>query len=250
MKILTVADQEEMSRRAAEMIIDLVRLKPSAVLGLATGGTPEGTYRLLALDHRKNGTDYREVRTVNLDEYAGLKPEDPNSYHTYMETHFFQYVNIPSEQHFLPDGTAASLNEECEDYDRLIDNLGGVDLQLLGIGRNGHIGFNEPGTAFNAGTHVVKLSESTRQANARFFGSVQEVPERAITMGIGTILKSRAILLLVSGPSKAEAMSRLLAGSEPDSNFPASALISHPNVTVIADAAAISAAKRKVGSDA
>ncbi|MDD9149542.1 glucosamine-6-phosphate deaminase [Sporolactobacillus sp. CQH2019] len=248
MKIVSAANKEEMSRKAAQIIVDLIHVKPSAILGLATGSTPEGTYRFLADDRRKKGTDYQKVRTVNLDEYAGLKPEDPNSYHAYMEGHFFRYVNIPSDQHFLPNGTADSLDEGCKAYDRLIERMGGVDLQLLGIGRNGHIGFNEPGTPFDAGTHVVKLTESTRQANARFFGSIQEVPEKAITMGIGTILKSKAILLLASGPSKAEAIAKLLSATAPDTDFPASALLRHPNVTVIADTDAMSLANTKAGS--
>lgn len=249
MKIIAVADKEEMSRKAAQAIIDLIHEKPAAVIGLATGGTPEGTYQVLAEDRREYGTSYREVRSVNLDEYAGLRPDDPNSYHTYMENHLFRYVDIPSDQRFLPDGNAASLVEGRAGYDRLIDKLGGIDLQLLGIGRNGHIGFNEPGTPFDIGTHVVTLTESTRQANARFFGSMQEVPEQAVTMGIGTIVKSKAILLLASGQSKAEAMSRLLSVSEPDIDFPASALVNHPNVTVIADAAALSLSNRKVEND-
>ncbi|TGA99754.1 glucosamine-6-phosphate deaminase [Sporolactobacillus shoreae] len=247
MKIIPVTDKNVMSRRAAEMISTLVREKPDAVLGLATGGTPEETYRRLADDYRNNHTTYQKIRTVNLDEYVGLSKEDPNSYHKYMENHFYKFVDIPADQHFLPDGNAVSLDQECGDYDRMIERLGGVDLQLLGIGRNGHIGFNEPGTSLNIGTHVVTLTDSTRLANARFFGSMDAVPVQAVTMGIGTIMKSKSILLLVSGKSKAEAMNRLLESKTPDPDFPASVLVSHPDVTVIADAEALFLTNKKVG---
>ncbi|RYM05671.1 glucosamine-6-phosphate deaminase [Sporolactobacillus sp. THM7-7] len=239
MKTISVSNEKEMSRKAAEIIIALIRENPNAVLGLATGGTPEGTYRALALDHQKNKTTYRSVRTVNLDEYVGLDANDPNSYHAYMEEHLFRHIDIPQDQHFLPNGSAESLEAECRRYDRMIERLGGIDLQLLGIGENGHIGFNEPGTPFQTATHVVTLTESTRRANARYFENIDEVPAQAITMGISTILKSKAILLLASGEKKADAVRRLLTETQ-NTDFPASSLIAHPNVTVIADREAMS----------
>ncbi|MCO7125673.1 glucosamine-6-phosphate deaminase [Sporolactobacillus shoreicorticis] len=239
MQVIAVKDKNEMSRKAAELIIETVRQKPNAVLGLATGGTPEGTYRELVADHRQNGTSYQQVTTVNLDEYAGIDPKDPNSYHAYMASHFFNHVDLPENQSYLPNSFDLS-EKESKRYDDLIASLGGVDLQLLGIGRNGHIGFNEPGTPLTIGTHIVQLTDSTRKANARYFGSLSEVPERAVTMGIGTILKSKRILLIASGEEKAEAVSKLVHASRPDSSFPASALTAHPDVTVIADEPALS----------
>lgn len=240
MKLVEVKDKKELGIRAAALISGLIRQKPDAVLGLATGGTPVETYRQLVEDHQTNGTSYSKIRTVNLDEYVGLSTSDPNSYHAYMQEHLFQYIDLPAAQHYVPDGQAAQPDAACREYDQLIDQLGGIDLQLLGIGRNGHIGFNEPGSSFTIGTHVVNLTASTRAANARYFAQPEDVPERAVTMGIGTILKSRKILLIVSGKNKAEAMKRLLQYRRPENNFPASALISHPDVTVIADAEALS----------
>jgi glucosamine-6-phosphate isomerase len=240
MKIIAVKDKEELGKRAAAIISGLVHRKPDAVLGLATGGTPVETYRQLVADYQANRTSYKKVRAVNLDEYVGLSTSDPNSYHAYMEQHLFDYIDLPKAQHHVPDGNAPVLEKACSDYDQLIDQLGGIDLQLLGIGRNGHIGFNEPGTSFTIGTHIVNLTESTRAANARYFANPEDVPDQAITMGIGTILKSRQILLIASGESKAEAMHHLLMLHEPDNDFPASALLSHPSVTVIADKEALS----------
>ncbi|KAF0994688.1 glucosamine-6-phosphate deaminase [Geobacillus sp. TFV-3] len=239
LKLLEAADYAEMSRQAARMIIKQVKEKPNAVLGLATGSTVLGTYHELVTDHRQNGTSYRRVRTVNLDEYVGLGPDHPNSYRYYMNQHLFAQLDIPLHQTHVPDGLAADLDEECSRYERLIDELGGIDLQLLGIGRNGHIGFNEPGTPFSTATHVVELTELTREANARFFPSFDDVPRYAITMGIATILRSRRIVLLASGEEKAEAIARLLEGVvTPD--LPASALHLHPDVTIIADREALS----------
>ncbi|RYL92212.1 glucosamine-6-phosphate deaminase [Sporolactobacillus sp. Y61] len=246
MKLITVANQKALSQRAAKAISDFIHEKPQAVLGLATGGTPEGTYKELVEDYNKNHTSYKQVTTVNLDEYVGLIQDDPNSYHHYMKEKLFNHVDLRADHCFLPDGNAASLKEACLKYDRLIEHLGGIDLQLLGIGQNGHIGFNEPGTPHDIGTHVVTLTPSTRAANARYFSSLSEVPEKAITMGIGTILKSKAILLIASGKAKAEAMKELLSSTKSDEKFPASALIQHPNVTIIADEAALSLVPGKV----
>lgn len=209
MRVVKVANYEEMSQKAAECIIRQVKEKPDSVLGLATGGTVIGTYQLLAKDHQKNGTSYRQILTVNLDEYIGISSEHEQSYHFYMKKRLFDHIQIPPENTYLPDGQAEDLEEECKRYDERIESLGGIDLQLLGIGVNGHIGFNEPGTPFDSKTHIVELSESTRKANARFFNTLEEVPKKAITMGIETIMKSKKILLLASGLKKAPIIRKL-----------------------------------------
>ncbi|GAC91473.1 glucosamine-6-phosphate isomerase [Anoxybacillus flavithermus NBRC 109594] len=237
-----------MSQKAAELISDQVRKKRDSVLGLATGETMLGTYAALVKEHQQNNTSYREVRTFNLDEYIGLDATHPNSYRHYMHEQLFRFLDIPFSQTHIPNGCAPLLEEECARYEQLIEQCGGIDLQLLGIGQNGHIGFNEPGTSFASTTHVVRLSESTRKANARFFSSADEVPMHAITMGIATIMKSKQIVLLASGKRKAWAVSRLLEG-EVTTDIPASILKTHPNVIMIADDEALSLVsqeKRKV----
>jgi glucosamine-6-phosphate deaminase len=239
MKLIEVANYEEMSQKAADIIISQVKKKPDSVLGLATGSTMLGTYQRLVQDHQQNGTSYRNVRTVNLDEYIGLSPDHPNSYRYYMNQHLFSHIDIPLSQAYIPNGASDEVEAECQRYEQLIERLGGIDLQILGIGRNGHIGFNEPGTSFSAPTHVVELDPSTRQANARFFPSLEDVPRQAITMGIATIMKSRHILLLASGKAKAPIMAKLFEGTV-TTDVPASVLHTHPNVTVIADEEALS----------
>lgn len=184
------------------------------------------------------------MTSFNLDEYIGLPIEDPNSYHAFMDHHLFNHIDIPDEQTFLPNGLADNQQQACVDYDRKIQNHGGIDLQLLGIGSNGHIGFNEPGTPFDSTTHIIELAESTRKANARFFNSIDEVPKQAITMGIGSILRSKEILLLVSGEKKSKALAQLLE-KQVDTQFPASALHYHTNVTIVADKAALQYTKEK-----
>ncbi|MYL33935.1 glucosamine-6-phosphate deaminase [Pontibacillus yanchengensis] len=238
MKIYVTKDKKEMNQKAAEIILERIQEKPDMTLGLATGGTPEGTYDDLVNDYQQHGTSYQNITTFNLDEYVGLPSDDPNSYLSYMREHLFHHIDIPLEQTNLPNGIAEDLEAECDEYEMKIHGHGGIDLQLLGIGENGHIGFNEPGTAFGSKTHVVELAESTREANARFFDSKEDVPTHAITMGIQTILKSKEILLLISGERKQEALLRLLHGGVSE-DFPASALKEHPNLTVIADEAAI-----------
>ncbi|MEK4223535.1 glucosamine-6-phosphate deaminase [Bacillus sp. FSL W8-0116] len=239
MRVVKVANYEEMSQKAAECIIRQVKEKPDSVLGLATGGTVIGTYQLLAKDHQKNGTSYRQILTVNLDEYIGISPEHEQSYHFYMKKRLFDHVQIPPENTYLPDGQAEDLEEECKKYDERIESLGGIDLQLLGIGVNGHIGFNEPGTPFDSKTHIVELSESTRKANARFFNTLEEVPKKAITMGIETIMKSKKILLLASGLKKAPIIRKLFHEGITE-EIPASVLKKHENVVLIADEEALS----------
>ncbi|MFC3884910.1 glucosamine-6-phosphate deaminase [Bacillus songklensis] len=239
MNIIAVKNYEEMSKKAAEFIIDTVKTKPNAVLGMATGGTAVGTYKCLIQDFNQNKTSYKQAYTVNLDEYIGIDPEHEQSYHTYMDNHLFQHIDLPKNHQYIPNGNAKNLEAECKRYEEAIEALGGVDLQILGIGHNGHIGFNEPGTSFDSKTQVVELAESTRKANARFFEDLNEVPTQAITMGIATILKSKKILLLVSGKGKAEILQKLLTCDITES-IPATALKKHPNVTIIADKEALS----------
>ncbi|MEH7331152.1 glucosamine-6-phosphate deaminase [Neobacillus drentensis] len=242
MKVIEVKDYAEMSQKAAEYIIQKVCQNPRIKLGLATGGTPIGTYKNLIEDHKKNGTSYQNVTTFNLDEYIGLPGENKNSYRYYMNEQLFNHIDINLNKTNIPKGDIKDMEAECLRYEDLISKHGGIDLQILGIGSNGHIGFNEPGTSFNSITHIVKLAQSTINANARFFNRVEEVPTKAITMGISSILKSKEILLLVSGENKKEALSKLLNG-EINESFPASVLKNHPCVTIIADKAAVAGLK-------
>lgn len=240
MKVIRVKNYEELSQKAAEILLSEIKGNAKAVLGLATGSTPLGLYKLLIKDHQINRTSYKDIQTVNLDEYIELPPDHPQSYRYFMNHQLFNHIDIPTDQTHIPNGNAKILKEECLRYESLIKAVGGIDVQILGIGNNGHIGFNEPGTFFNSRTHIVQLEESTRQANSRFFGSLDEVPKQAITMGIETILESRKIILLASGKSKMDAIKRLLT-DEPNEDFPASALKFHSNVYVIADEEALQA---------
>lgn len=238
MKIIRVKDYTEMSIKAAEFMIEKIRRSPKLNLGLATGGTPVGLYEHLVKDHKENNTSYHNVKTFNLDEYIGLSGEDPNSYRYFMDQHLFNHIDIQKSNTYVPLGNSKNPQQFCVDYEKLLTIHGGVDLQILGIGSNGHIGFNEPGTSFLSETHIVELAASTREANARFFSSLDEVPTHAITMGIASIMRSKEILLLISGDSKRDALVQLLQG-EVNENFPASILRTHPCVTIIADMAAI-----------
>lgn len=236
MNIIRVANYEEMSIEAGKRIVEKVRKNPNITLGLATGSTPQGVYQYLIQDHQAEGTSYKNVRTVNLDEYVGMPPADPNSYHYFMRENLFDHIDIADGNVNVPNGFAQDLDEECIRYEKVIADLGGIDLQVMGIGQNGHIGFNEPGTPFSIRTHIVTLAENTRIANSRFFASIDDVPKQAISMGIASILDSREIILLASGEQKAEAIARLLDQDISISeDFPASALKQHPNVTIIAD---------------
>jgi glucosamine-6-phosphate deaminase len=234
MNVIKVRDYNELSTSAAGIIIQKVKQSNALRLGVATGSTPEGLYKELVSDHQINKTSYQQVTTFNLDEYVGLKPENPNSYHYYMNQHLFNGIDILRKNTHIPSGIVKDLAEECNRYDQLVEASGGIDLQILGLGQNGHIGFNEPGTSFETKTHVVQLKESTRAANARFFPEYEAVPSHAITMGIATILKSKQILLLASGKKKAKAIHQLLYG-EISEEFPSSILKRHSNVTIIAD---------------
>lgn len=238
MRIVEANDYQDLCRIAADYIIKRVDTYPKLKLGLATGGTPLGIYSKLISDHEKNETSYREVTTFNLDEYVGLSGDHPNSYRYYMNQNLFNHIDIQKNNTFVPRGDVDDIHKECSDYEDLLQKHKGIDLQILGIGKNGHIGFNEPGTSFESETHVVNLTASTRKANARFFNSLEEVPTKAITMGIATIMKSKEIMLLISGEQKQDALKRLLNGHV-DESFPASVLNKHPYVTIIADKAAI-----------
>jgi len=238
MKLIEVKDYQHMCEVAASYIIEKVQANPKMTLGLATGGTPLGTYERLIEDFQQGNTSYKQVVTFNLDEYIGLTRDDPNSYRYYMNQNFFERTDIKLENTFVPNGVATHLEKECLEYEELISSHGGIDLQLLGIGSNGHIGFNEPGASFQTFTHVVDLTESTREANSIYFEKVELVPKKAITMGIATIMRSKEILLLVSGEHKKEALARLLKG-EVTEQFPASILKSHSSVIIVADEAAM-----------
>lgn len=230
-------DYEEMSRRAARHVAAAIRQKPDLVLGLATGSTPVGLYRELVRLFRKGELDFSRVTTFNLDEYYGLSASHEQSYHYFMQEHLFRHVNVALERIHIPDGQATDIQAECARYEQLLAEAGWVDLQILGIGGNGHIGFNEPGTDFGASTHLIELAPATIQANARFFKSPEDVPRRAISMGIKTIMRSREIILLASGRDKAEAIRAAIEG--PVTNqVPASVLQLHPNVRVMIDQAA------------
>ncbi|MEF2290527.1 MULTISPECIES: glucosamine-6-phosphate deaminase [Virgibacillus] len=237
MELMKVRNYEELSERAGEMVIEKVNALEKPVLGLATGSTPEGLYEYLINQYKAEKVSFEHVVTFNLDEYVGLEKEDINSYNYYMNEKLFNHLGIPAHQTYLPNGNALDLNQEAINYEKRIKQAGNIDLQILGLGLNGHIGFNEPGTPFTSRTHIVQLDESTRQANARFFISLDEVPTQAITMGIETIMESEQIVLLVSGEGKAEALKRVVNGKVSE-EFPASILQNHNNVIIIADEAA------------
>lgn len=233
MKIIYAADYQDLSQKAASIIAAQVLLYPNSVLGLATGSTPIGTYEKLVELYQKEHIDFSGVTTINLDEYCGLAADHPQSYRHFMTTQLFSKVNIKAENTHLPIGTADP-ELECTRYDALISACGGIDLQLLGLGNNGHIGFNEPGDSFKKATHCVDLSENTILANTRFFNSPDEVPRKAITVGLKTIMQAKRILLVVSGDSKAEILQQALYGPITPA-VPASILQLHPDVTVITD---------------
>ena len=240
MKIIRATDYYDMSRKAANIISAQVIMKPNCVLGLATGGTPVGTYKQLVEWYNKGDLDFSEVTTVNLDEYRGLPREHPESYWSFMHKNLFDLVNIRPEAIHLPDGTNIDSAAECAHYDEIIRQLGGVDLQLLGIGHDGHIGFNEPGAAFELGTHCVSLTEETIEANKRFFdGDVNQVPKQAYTMGIKTIMQARKVLMVANGAGKADIVKKAFFGPVTP-EVPASILQMHPDFTLVLDAEAAS----------
>lgn len=239
MRIYETANYEEMSRKAANILSAQVISKPDSVLGLATGSTPIGMYDQLVEWYNKGDVDFSEVKTVNLDEYKGLARDNDQSYYYFMHKHLFDRVNINPDNTNVPDGTQMDSEKECARYEKLIESMGGVDIQLLGIGRNGHIGFNEPDNCFAKTTHCVDLTESTIEANKRFFASADDVPRQAYTMGIGTIMKAKKILLIVNGEDKADALVKAVYGPVTP-EVPASILQFHNDVVIVADQAALS----------
>ena len=234
MRLMITESYEELSKAAAEEFAKVIKEKPNAVLGLATGGSPVGMYKELIKMYEKNELDFSKVTTVNLDEYIGLNPEHNQSYRHFMNENLFNHININIANTFVPNGLADNLEVECKEYDKKIMELGGIDIQLLGVGNNGHIAFNEPDEQLSAGTHVISLTEKTIEANSRFFENINDVPKKAITMGLGGIMKAKKIILIASGESKAEAIKGLFSGKITTDN-PASMLQMHRDVTVIVD---------------
>ena len=231
MRIIEVESYKEMSRLAARMIGGQVALKPNCVLGLATGSSPIGTYEELAADYQAGILDFSQVRTVNLDEYCGLTPDNPQSYRYFMDLHLFGKVNVDKANTHLPNGAAPDMQAECARYEALVESLGWPDLQLLGIGHNGHFGFNEPAEDFPTCVHTVQLAQSTIQANSRLFDRVEDVPTQAVTMGIGAIMKAKRVLL-IAGPDKKEIVEKAFRGPVTP-QVPASILQLHRDATVI-----------------
>lgn len=239
MRIIKVKNYEEISRKAANLILAQVNLKPNAVLGLATGGSPVGTYEKLVAAYRQGDVDFSEVTTINLDEYRGIARAHEQSYWSFMHENFFDHVNVRENHIFIPDGENQNSEEVCRKYDDIIEKSGGIDMQLLGIGLDGHIGFNEPGSHFEANTHCVDLTESTIEANMRFFNSKDEVPRQAYTMGIRPIMQAKKVVMLANGKNKAEIIKKAFMGPiTPE--VPASILQMHPDFTLIADEDALS----------
>lgn len=239
MKIIKAKDYYRMSRMAANIISAQVIIKPDCVLGLATGSTPLGTYEQLIRWYEKGDIDFSQVTSINLDEYKGLSPENDQSYRYFMNTNLFSKINIDINKTYVPNGLEPDSEKACRDYNNIIAESGGVDLQLLGLGLNGHIGFNEPGAAFECETHCVNLTQSTIDANSRFFDSYEEVPKQAYTVGIKAIMQAKKIVIIVSGENKAEIVKKAFFGPITP-QVPASVLQLHNDVTLVGDEAALS----------
>ena len=244
MEVIVKNTYEEMSTLAAQIIAELIRKKPNSVLGLATGSTPLGTYKELIRMHKNEGLDFSKVTTFNLDEYVGLSTEHDQSYRYFMNDNLFNHINIKKQNTNVPDGMAADIPKACTEYEKKIKRSGGLDVQLLGIGGNGHIAFNEPGSSLWSRTRVKTLDEQTRQDNARFFKSLDEVPRYAVTMGIGTIMEARQLILLANKENKADAISKTVEGPI-TAMVPATIVQLHPKATIITDKAAASKLTRE-----
>ncbi|WP_291578559.1 glucosamine-6-phosphate deaminase [Clostridium sp. UBA6640] len=234
MQIIKVKDYKELSRKAASILASQLILKPKSIIGLATGSTPIGTYEELIRLYNEGFISFSDVITFNLDEYCGLESNDTNSYYNFMKTKLFNHIDIKKENINIPDGLAEDIQNECECYEEKIEKSGGIDVQLLGIGRNGHIGFNEPSSKFESKTFLVNLDEDTIEANSRFFDNIEDVPRQAVSMGIRTIMSSKKILLLANGEEKAEIVYKAIYG-DIIPEVPASILQLHPDVTIIVD---------------
>ncbi|MCI9490735.1 glucosamine-6-phosphate deaminase [Lachnospiraceae bacterium 48-42] len=239
MVICKASDYKDLSRKAANIIAAQMILKPDCTLGLATGSSPVGTYEQLIERFKDGDLDFSRITSVNLDEYKGLAPDNDQSYRYFMNTNLFNHVNVDKAHTFVPDGLEPDAEKACREYDEIIENVGGIDLQLLGLGHNGHIGFNEPADSFSKGTNCVDLTESTIEANKRFFESEADVPRQAYTMGIRTIMLAKKILVVVSGKDKAEILKKVVCGPVTP-EVPASVLQLHPDVTIVADSEACS----------
>ncbi len=233
MKVIITENYDEMSKKAAEIMIELVKNNPNAILGLATGSSPIGMYKAMAEDCANGGASYKNVSTVNLDEYVGLTADHDQSYAYFMRTNLFDHIDIDQKSTNLPCGSAKDAQAECDRYNALLETMK-QDVQVLGLGSNGHIGFNEPGTPFDSVTHLVDLTENTIKDNSRLFNSIDEVPRQALSMGIKNIMQAKSILMVVSGKNKAEAVRGMVKG-EITPNLPASVLQLHPFVTIICD---------------
>lgn len=233
MQVIIVENKEQIAQEAFKVLKSLIDKKPDAVLGLATGSSPIGLYENLIKAYNESQLSFKDVKTVNLDEYVGIDENHSQSYQTFMREHLFDHIDIQLKNTFIPNGNAEDLNKECARYESMLESMH-VDLQVLGIGSNAHIGFNEPNTPFNSTTHVVNLAQQTREDNARFFDSIDEVPKQAITMGISSILKAKKILLLASSNYKANAIKQMIQGPI-NEQVPASVLQNHDDVVVIID---------------
>ncbi len=238
MEIIVCKDYEEMSARAAEVVADVMKANAAPVLGLATGSTPVGMYKKLIEKNAAGEIDFSGVTTVNLDEYYPIAPDNDQSYRYFMNVNLFDHVNIDKSRTFVPNGMASDPDEACRAYEEQLAAVGAPDIQVLGIGQNGHIGFNEPADALIVPTHVTGLTRSTIEANARFFASIDDVPTQALTMGIGSIMRAKKIIILANGKAKAAAVAKLLEGKL-DTSCPATMLNLHPDVVVVCDTAAM-----------
>ena len=234
MRTIVCDNYDEMSEKAAKLVVSQLTLKPDSILGLATGSTPIGLYERLCELNKTGEVDFSEAVTFNLDEYYPISADNEQSYHFFMEKHLFSKVNIKRENIHIPNGSCTDPDAECDAYEAAIEEAGGIDLQILGIGKNGHIGFNEPSRDLNTSTHLTDLTESTIEANSRFFDSIEDVPKKALTMGISTILKSKKIVLMACGASKREAV-RELFNEDINTDIPATLLKVHPDVVLICD---------------
>lgn len=238
MRIIKVKNYEELSKKTANLILAQVHLKPDAVLGLATGSSPIGTYEKIVAAYRQGDVDFSNVTTINLDEYRGIPRSHEQSYWYFMHKHLFDFVNVRKDHIFVPNGENLNSEEVCREYDAVIETSGGIDMQLLGIGLDGHIGFNEPADYFERNTHCVDLTESTIEANKRFFQSREEVPKQAYTMGIEPILQAKKVVMIANGKNKADILKKALTGRVTP-QIPASILQMHPDFTLIADEEAL-----------
>ena len=234
MRVIVCENYDEMSREAAKIIESIVTLKPNCVLGLATGSTPVGMYKILSEKCKAGELDFSSVKSYNLDEYYPISPDNDQSYRYFMNENLFNHINIDKSNTFVPNGQATDIGKECKEYDEMISKMGGADIQVLGIGNNGHIAFNEPDAELVAGTHVTGLTQSTIEVNSRFFASIDDVPTKAVTMGMASIMKAKKIMLLASGKAKHDVVKKLLDDKLTTSN-PATLLKLHNDVVIICD---------------